>query len=154
MRLDLSHRVENHTDDDEQAGPAKKLRRNDRHVHSLTQKARQNRNQREENRARKSQPRHREIEEIGRRFSRTHARNIAAVFLQIVRDLRRLKLRRHPEITEEENHRREDCVVQPTAGKHCRRCSCAVRLFLKARPTIVVGKRSSAQAKMIGMTPA
>ena len=30
----------------------------------------------------------------------------------------------------------------------------AVRLFWKAIPTIVVGKRSSAQAKMIGITPA
>src|SRR4029453_1097404 len=116
--LDLSHRIKNHTHDDEQTGSAKKLRRDYRDVQTVTKKTRQDSDQRQENRARKSQAGHREIEKIRGRFSRPDAWDIAAIFLEIVRDLRRLNLGRHPEITEKEKHRREDRVMQPAVGEH------------------------------------
>ncbi len=51
-----------------------------RHMQSLAQQTRQNRNHREKNRAGEGQPRHCEIEKIGRRLSRSDSRNVAAVF--------------------------------------------------------------------------
>ena len=93
-----------------------------RDVQSLAEQARQNRDQRKENRAGKGQPRHREVEEIRRRFARTHARDVAAVFLQIIRDLRGLKLRRDPEIAEEENHRGREKRSAATRLRAWRRC--------------------------------
>src|SRR5207249_10475717 len=61
--------------------------------------------------------RHCEIKKIGSRLSRSHTRNVSAVFLQVIRDLGWLKLRRNPEITEKENHCRESNVMGPAGGK-------------------------------------
>src|SRR3954466_7277937 len=94
MRLHLSHRVEHDANDDEQTGAAEELRRNGGHVQPLTEQARKNRNEREENSAGKSQPSHGEVQELRRRFARTHSWNVTAVLLQIIGDLRRLELRR------------------------------------------------------------
>src|SRR6267143_7325716 len=62
-------------------------------------------------------PRHGEIEKIRCRFSGSDARNVTAVFLQVVRDLRWLELRGNPKITEEENHGRESDIMGPAVGK-------------------------------------
>ena len=80
MRLDLPHRVEHDTDDNQQARASEKLRRDHRHVQSLAEKAGQDRYQREKNCASERQPRHREIEKIGSWFARTNAWNVTAVF--------------------------------------------------------------------------
>ena len=91
---------------------------------------------------------------LRRRFPRTHAWDIATVFLQIIRDLRWLELRRDPEITEEENHRRRE---RHNAASHARarprsraQCGCSGTPFRRSSS----GKEASAHAKMIGMTPA
>ena len=87
-------------------------RRNpDQHMKRLTEQARQHRNQGEKHRAGESQPRHRIVQEIRRWFTRSHPRNVTAVLLQIIRDLRRLELRRHPKVAEEENHRGNQGIV-------------------------------------------
>ncbi|KAF5409712.1 MAG: hypothetical protein Udaeo2_00620 [Candidatus Udaeobacter sp.] len=39
---------------------------------------------------------------VSRRFSRSHTRDVTAVFLQVICDLSRLELRCDPEITEKE----------------------------------------------------
>src|SRR5439155_6305173 len=102
---------------DQQARPAKELRCDHWHIQSLAQKAWQNRDQRQKNRARKRESRHREIKKVGSRFAGPHSRNVTAVFLQIVRDLRWLKLRRNLEITEKENHCRKSDIMGPAGGK-------------------------------------
>src|SRR5205807_9748996 len=116
-RLRLTDRSKRHPDDDEQARPAEKLGCNLRHMQSLTEQTWQHRDQREENRAGKGQACHGEIKKIRSWFTWSYAWDIAAVFLQIIRNLRRLELRRDPEIAEEENHRRQQNVMRP-AGRH------------------------------------
>src|SRR5438270_12947319 len=115
MRLHLTHRIKHHPDDDEQARPAEKLGCNLRHMQSLTEQTWQHRDQREENRAGKGQACHGEIKKIRSWFTWSYAWDIAAVFLQIIRNLGRLELSRDPEITEEENHRRQQNVMRPAA---------------------------------------
>ena len=66
----------------------------------------------------KGQTRHRVIKKIRGRFSWAHTLDVADIFFQIVRDLRRLKLRCYTEITEEEDHRCEYDVMQPACRKH------------------------------------
>ena len=87
------------------------------HMQSLAEQTWQYCDQREKNRAGKSESRHGEIEKVGRRFSRSHARDVTAVFLQIICDLRWLELRGDPKITEKENHRREHDIMWPAGGK-------------------------------------
>src|SRR6266480_6074002 len=100
MCLHLSHGIEHYADNDQQARATEKLRGDGRNVQSLAHKAGQNRYQRKKNRPGEREPRHGEIKKIGSRFSRSHPRDVTTVFLQVVRDLRWLKLRRNPEITE------------------------------------------------------
>ena len=83
----------------------------------MAHQRRQHRNQSQKNRACEGQARHCEIKKISRRFSWSYARDITAVFFQIVRDLRRLKLRSNPKIAEEENHPRQNNIVRPAGGK-------------------------------------
>src|SRR5882762_5048589 len=118
MCFNLTHRIKHHTNDNEQTCAAEELRGYRWHVQTLTQQTREHCYNRQENRARESQTRHCEIEKLGRRFAWTHARNVTAVLFQIVCDLRRLKLRRDPEITEEENHHCQNHVMQPAGRKH------------------------------------
>ncbi len=117
MRFHLSHGVEHDTDNNQQARAAEKLRGDGWNVQSLAHKARQNRDQSKKNRAREREPRHGEIKKVGSRFPRPDAGNVTAVFLQIVGDLRGLKLGRDPKITEKENHPCENDVMGPAVGK-------------------------------------
>src|SRR5207237_10932964 len=102
------------TSDCELARYAEKLRSNLRSVKSLAEQTGEHRDQSEKNRARESKSGHCVIEEIRCRFARSHPRNIAAMFLQIIGYLCWLKLRRHPKIAEKENHRRQQQIVRPT----------------------------------------
>src|SRR5581483_331484 len=87
VRLDLSHRIKHHSHDDEQTRAAKKLCGDLRHLQSLAQQTRQNRDQSEEHRARECQARHRKVEKVCRRFSRTNTGDVTADFFEIGRDL-------------------------------------------------------------------
>src|SRR5439155_8014823 len=117
MCLHLAHRVEHYADNDQQAGAAEKLRRDGRNVQPLAHKAGQNRYQRKKNRAGEREPGHGEIKKIGSRFSGPDSGNVTTVFLEVIRDLRWLKLGRNPEIAEEENHAGKDDVMRPSVGK-------------------------------------
>src|SRR5213076_1976299 len=117
MCLHLAHGIEHQADNDQQARAAEKLRGNHWNVQSLAEKAWQDRYQCKKDRAGERESRHGEIEKIRSRFPGPDARNVATVLLQVVRDLRRLKLRGNPEITEEENHPRQNDVMRPAAGK-------------------------------------
>src|SRR3982750_2776366 len=113
MRLDLAHGIEHYADNDQQTRAAKKLGRDHRYVQTLAQQTWQDRDHRQKDGTSEGQPRHRKIEEIRCRLAWTHTGNVAAVLLQIVCDLRRLELCRHPEVAEEENHRREKKIMWP-----------------------------------------
>ena len=117
MCLHLAHGIEHHADNDQQARAAEKLRCDHRHVESLAQKAWQHRYQRQKDRAGKRESCHGEIEKIRSRFPGPYAGNVTTVFLQVVRDLRRLKLRGNPKIAEEENHCPESDIMGPTGGE-------------------------------------
>src|SRR5207302_4949684 len=117
MRFYLSHGVEHDADNNQQACAAEKLRGDRWNVQSLAHKAGQNRDQSKKNRAREREPRHGEIKKVGSRFPRPDAGNVTAVFLQIVGDLRGLKLSSNPKITEKENHPCENDVMRPAVGK-------------------------------------
>src|SRR6266849_7245991 len=103
MRFHLAHGIKHHANNDQEACAAEKLCCDHWHVESLAQKAWQHRYQRQKDRAGKREPRHGEIEKIRSRFPGPYAGNVTTVFLQVVRDLRRLKLRGNPKIAEEEN---------------------------------------------------
>ena len=115
--LHLAHGIEHDAHNDQQTCAAKKLRRDNWHIQSLAEQTWQYRDQREENRTGKCESRHGEIKEIGGWFSRSHARDVTSVFLQVICDLRRLELRGDPKITEKENHRRQHDVMWPAGGK-------------------------------------
>src|SRR4030095_7876599 len=117
MCLHLAHGIEYDADNNQQAGAAEKLRCDDGNVHPLAKKTWQDRYYSQKDCAGECQPRHGEIKKIGSRFPRPNTGDIATIFFQIVSDLGGLKLRRDPEITEEENHRRESDVVRPAVGK-------------------------------------
>src|ERR1051326_1263438 len=131
MRFHLAHGVKHHADNNQQAGAAEKLRCNDGHIQPLAEKTWQNRYQRQENRASKREPRHREIKKVSSRFSGPHSGNVTAVLFEIVGDLRRLKLCGDPEVTEEENHCREHDIMHPAGGK-CRRYPLSCRAVSKS----------------------
>src|SRR5438046_6833193 len=117
MCLHLAHRVEHYADNDQQARAAEKLGCDGRNVQSLAHKAGQNRYQRKKKRAGEREPRHGEIKKIRSRFSGPDSGNVAAIFFQVIRDLRWLKLGRNPEITEEEDHAGKNDVMRPPVGK-------------------------------------
>src|SRR5207249_4222779 len=117
MCFHLAHGIEHDSDNDQQARAAEKLCCDHRHVQSLAEKAWQHRYQRKKDRAGKRESRHGEIEKIRSWFPGPDARNVTTVFLQVVGDLRRLKLRGNPKIAEEENHCPENDIMGPTAGK-------------------------------------
>src|SRR5437764_8633679 len=119
MRLYLTHRIEHNAHNDQKACAAEELRRDHWHVQPLAEQAWEYRDQRQKDCAGKSQPRHRVVEKIRSRFSGSNTGNVTAVFLQIVRDLGRLKLRSDPEVTEEENHRRKSEIMRPAGRKRC-----------------------------------
>src|SRR5438477_10816469 len=115
--FNLSHRIKHDAYNNQQAGAAEKLRCDDGHIQPLTEETWKDCDQRQESRAGKRQPRHREIKKVGSRFSWPHARNVTAVFFKVVRDLSRLKLRGNPEVTEKENHRRKNDIMEPAGGE-------------------------------------
>src|SRR4029077_10399128 len=117
VRLHLAHGIKHHAHNDQQAGAAEKLRCDDGHIQPLAEETRKDCDQRQENRASKRESRHREIKKVGSWLSWPHAGNVTAVFFKIVRDLSRLKLRGNPEVTEEENHRRKNDIMEPAGGK-------------------------------------
>ena len=117
VSLDLPHRVEHDTNDDQQTCATEKLSGDYRYVQPLAEEAWKNCDERQKNRAGKRQPRHREIKKISCWFSRAHTGDVTAVFFQIIRNLSWLKLCRDPEIAEEENHRCENDIMNPAGGK-------------------------------------
>ena len=118
MRFNLTHRVQHDTDNNEQTRAAKKLRGYRWHVQTLAQQTREHCYDREEDRACERQTRHGVIEKIRSWLPGSDTRNVTAIFLKIVCDLRWLKLGRDPKIAEEENHRSQDDVMQPSGRKH------------------------------------
>src|SRR5678815_371467 len=104
MGLNLAHGIQNNADNDKQTGSPEELRRDVGHIHLMRKHLRQDRDDRQENGASKGEPRHREIEKVSRGFSGTHTGYVTSVLLQIICDLLRLELRRHPKVAEEENH--------------------------------------------------
>src|ERR1700730_10242938 len=86
----------------------------------MAKQLRQHRDHGEKNRAGKCQSCHCEIEKIRRRLSRSHTWDVTAVFLEIIGDLSRLKLRRDPEVTEKENHRGKKNIMRPAVRHRIR----------------------------------
>src|ERR1041385_8557396 len=75
---------------------------------------RQDCDDRQKYRARKREPSHREIEEVSRWLSGAHTGDVTSVFFQIIGDLLRLKLCRHPKIAEEKDHAPIERVMDGT----------------------------------------
>src|SRR5215469_11674027 len=119
VRLHLPHGIEHHAYNDQQTCAAEELSRDHGHVQPLAEQTWEHRDQRQKDCAGKSQARHGIIEEVGSRLSRSHAGDVAPVFLQVVRDLGGLKLRGDPEVTEKEDHCRKSDVMWPPGRKRC-----------------------------------
>ena len=115
VRLDLAHRVEHDADDDQQAGAAEERGHDPRDAELLSHDRGHHGDHGQEHRAGQRDARHRLVQKLRRRPAGPDARNIAAVLLQVVRDLDRIELRRHPEIREEEDHQRVQNVVRRRA---------------------------------------
>ena len=115
MRLHLAHRVEHDAHDDQQAGAAEERRHHPGNAETAGHHRRHHRDHGQEQRAGQRDARHRPVQKLRRRPAGADARHVAAVLLQVVGDLDRIELRRHPEIGEEEDHQRVQDVVQRRA---------------------------------------
>ena len=83
---------------------------------SLPTTDRQHEEDGQENRAGEGQAGHREVEEIGGGFAGTHAGDVAAVALEVLRDLRGLEHHRHPEVGEQEDADAAEDVIPGAAA--------------------------------------
>src|SRR5206468_1701677 len=74
--------------------------------HLVVEQVRNDRDDGQENRAGQSNPAHGIVQIIARGLARAHTRNVAAILLQIVRDLELVELSGYPEVGEEQDHER------------------------------------------------
>src|SRR4051794_1810728 len=102
LGLELLHRVEGHAHDDEQRGPAEEEVR----ARLVDEDRRQRRDRREVQRAGERQAGEDAVQELRRRPPRTHARDEAAVLLQVLRLVHRVERDRGVEVREQDDEDR------------------------------------------------
>src|SRR5688500_6971392 len=115
VRFHLAHGIEHHADENEDAGAAKERRNLIRDVQEAIKEVGNNRDDRQEDRAREGDAPHGVVQIIAGGLAGTNARNVAAVFLEVVGDLDFIELSGHPEIGEKENHAAVESEVEKLA---------------------------------------
>ena len=115
IALNLAQCVETDADDDEQARAAEELRNLRVDVHGVAEYHREHCENRKEDGSRESDPRHRVVKELRRGMSRLNARDVAALLLEVVRNLYGIELVGHPEEREDQNHDAIDYDIRDAA---------------------------------------
>ena len=116
MRLHDAQRVKRHADDDEERRAAEERGNRPRKLHPAHQNHRDERHHEKARAADERNLRHHVVKILGRRAPRADARDVRTVLLQVLGDVDRVELRRHPEEREEHDRHRVDHHVERSAG--------------------------------------
>src|SRR6516165_6132853 len=142
MGFHLAHGIEKNTNQDEHARAAKKLRHRIRNIHLVVHHNRNDRDHGQKDGPCKCNAAHRVVKIIARSLTRTHARDISTILLQIVRNLQLVELSGDPEVREKEDHQSVNRQIKVrTLNQERRKTVAKVGDEFRTR-VAVVGQRS------------
>ena len=111
--LHLAHEIEQHADENQDAGAAEELSHHGGDLQGISEHLRNDGDECEEQRSGKGQPGHGEVQEVSGGFAGTDPGDVTTIALEVFGHLRGLEHGGNPEISEEEN---EHAVNHPMGG--------------------------------------